>query len=134
MIQLKVSKLQEDLIDASTNSIANSNSAQLYVAAKEVNTIDGYAESADINKFDLAIDWGWFYFFTKPLFFIIDYLYKFSGNFGWAIIAITFCIRLAFFPLANFSFRSMAKMKALQPEMARLKELHKDDKKKFKSR
>jgi YidC/Oxa1 family membrane protein insertase len=110
---------------------ANSNSAQFFIGAKEVNTIDGYAESAGINKFDLAIDWGWFYFFTKPLFFIIDYLYKFSGNFGWAIVLLTAGIRILFFPLANYSFASMAKMKALQPEMARLKDLHKDDKQKI---
>ena len=109
----------------------NSNSSQFFIGAKEVNVIDGYAKSADINKFDLAIDWGWFYFFTKPLFFIIDYLYKFSGNFGWAIVLLTAGIRILFFPLANYSFASMAKMKALQPEMARLKDLHKDDKQKI---
>ena len=91
-------------------------------------TIDGYAADQNINKFDLVIDWGWFYFFTKPLFFVIDYLFKFSGNFGIAIVLITIAIRALFFPLANFSFRSMAKMKAVQPEMMRLKELHKDDK------
>ena len=67
-------------------------------------------------------------FFTKPLFFVIDYLFKISGNFGTAIVLLTIAIRLIFFPLANFSFRSMAKMKAVQPEMMRLKELHKDDK------
>ena len=101
---------------------------RLFVAAKEVNTIDTYAESQNINKLDLVIDWGWFYFFTKPLFFVIDYLFKFSGNFGIAIVLITLAIRALFFPLANFSFRSMAKMKAVTPEMTRLKELHKDDK------
>lgn len=104
---------------------------QIIVAAKRVNIIDGYAKSLDINKFDLVIDWGYLYFITKPLFFGIDYFFNLLGNYGLAIIAITICIRLAFFPLANFSFRSMAKMKALQPEMARLKELHKDDKIKF---
>jgi len=104
---------------------------QIIVAAKRVNIIDGYARSLDINKFDLVIDWGYLYFITKPLFFGIDYFFNLLGNYGLAIIAITICIRLAFFPLANFSFRSMAKMKALQPEMARLKELHKDDKIKF---
>ena len=91
-------------------------------------TVDGYAESENIEKFDLTIDWGWFYFFTKPLFFVIDYLFKLSGNFGIAIVLITLAIRIIFFPLANYSFRSMAKMKAVQPEMTRLKELHKDDK------
>ena len=112
-------------INKSSNGI---NELRLFVAAKEVETIDGYAAEQNINKFDLVIDWGWFYFFTKPLFFVIDYLFKISGNFGTAIVLLTIAIRLIFFPLANFSFRSMAKMKAVQPEMMRLKELHKDDK------
>ncbi len=101
---------------------------KIFVAAKEVNTIDKYALEEKISKFDLVIDWGWFYFFTKPLFFIVDYLFKYSGNFGIAIVLVTLAIRIIFFPLANYSFRSMAKMKALQPEMVRLKELHKEDK------
>tara|TARA_Y100000992_G_scaffold274103_1_gene216736 strand:- start:323 stop:1999 length:1677 start_codon:yes stop_codon:yes gene_type:complete len=104
---------------------------QIIVAAKRVDVIDGYAEALKIDKFDLVIDWGFLYFITKPLFFGIDYFFKLLGNYGLAIIAITICIRLVFFPLANFSFRSMAKMKALQPEMVRLKELHKDDKMKL---
>ena len=104
---------------------------QVIVAAKRVDVIDGYAKSLAIDKFDLVIDWGFLYFITKPLFFGIDYFFKLLGNYGLAIIAITICIRLVFFPLANFSFRSMAKMKALQPEMVRLKELHKDDKMKL---
>jgi len=104
---------------------------QIIVAAKRVKTIDGYAESLNINKFDLAIDWGVMYFLTKPLFFAIDYFFRLLGNYGLAIIAVTVCIRLTFFPLANYSFRSMGKMKLLQPEMTRLKELHKDDKMKL---
>ena len=112
-------------ISPSSNSF---NVTRLFVAAKEVETIDSYAADQKINKLDLVIDWGWFYFFTKPLFFIIDYLFKYSGNFGIAIVLITIAIRLIFFPLANYSFRSMAKMKAVQPEMTRLKELHKEDK------
>ncbi len=108
-----------------------SNNIKIFTAAKEVEIIDGYAESENINKFDLAIDWGWFYFFTKPLFFVIDYFFKLTGNFGIAIILITACVRIIFFPLANYSFRSMAKMKILTPEMTRLKELHKEDKTKL---
>jgi len=104
------------------------NKIDAFVAAKEVHVIDNYAEKLNIEKFDLAIDWGWFYFFTKPLFFIIDYFFKLTGNFGWAIVIITALVRLIFFPLANYSFKSMAKMKILQPEMLRLKELHKGDK------
>ena len=101
---------------------------KVFVAAKEVQTIDAYAANEKIEKLDLIIDWGWFYFFTKPIFFVADYFFKLSGNFGVAIIIITFIIRLTFFPLANYSFKSMAKMKAVQPEMTRLKDLHKDDK------
>ena len=104
---------------------------QIIIAAKRVDIIDGYAEALNIDKFDLVIDWGFLYFITKPLFFGLDYFFKLLGNYGLAIIAVTICIRLAFFPLANFSFRSMAKMKALQPEMVRLKELHKNDKMKL---
>ena len=102
-----------------------------FTAVKEVAAIDGYAQELNIKKFDLAIDWGWFYFFTKPLFFVIDYFFKLTGNFGVAIVILTALIRLVFFPLANYSFRSMAKMKLLQPEMTRLKELYKDDKPKL---
>ena len=87
------------------NSITNNINA--FVAAKEVAVIDGYAEQLKIEKFDLAIDWGWFYFFTKPLFFVIDYFFKLTGNFGWAIVIITALVRLIFFPLANYSFKSM---------------------------
>ena len=104
---------------------------QIIIAAKRVDVVDGYAEQLNIDKFDLVIDWGFLYFITKPLFYGIDYFFKLLGNYGLAIIAITVCIRLVFFPLANFSFRSMAKMKALQPEMVRLKELHKNDKMKL---
>ncbi len=107
------------------------NKINAFVAAKEVAVIDNYAAKLGIEKFDLTIDWGWFYFFTKPLFFVIDYFFRITGNFGLAIVIITALVRLIFFPLANYSFRSMAKMKVLQPEMIRLKELHKDDKTKL---
>ena len=107
------------------------NVATLFIGAKEVSIVDGYTEQSGINKFDLSIDWGWFFYFTKPIFFVIDYLYKISGNFGIAIILLTAAVRLIFFPLANYSFVSMAKMKALQPEMQRLKDLYKDDKQKI---
>ena len=107
------------------------NQIKVIVAAKEVDVIDDYAKSANINKFDLVIDWGWFYFLTKNFFFVIHYFFELTGNYGIAIILVTVCIRVLFFPLANYSFRSMAKMKVLQPEMARLKELHKEDKTKL---
>ena len=107
------------------------NEFQAIVGAKRVRAIDGYAESLKIEKFDLVIDWGFLYFLTKPMWYALDYFFKMFGNYGLAIIAVTVCIRLAVFPLANYSFKSMAKMKALQPEMVRLKELHKDDKMKL---
>jgi len=128
-------KFRANFIETNVTEVGSnqsrSNKINIIIAAKEVSVIDGYAESLNINKYDLAIDWGWFYFIVKPLFFAIDYFFKLTGNFGIAIILITACIRLAFFPLANYSFRSMAKMKVLQPEMTRLKELHKEDKMKL---
>ena len=112
-------------------SSSKTSGTKVFIAAKEVKVIDGYAESEAINKFDLTIDWGWLYFLTKPLFFIINYLFELTKNFGIAIILVTAAVRLLFFPLANYSFRSMAKMKILQPELLRLKELHKGDKAKL---
>ena len=122
--------IETDATEIGANEI-KTNSIRAIIAAKEVNVIDGYAETENISKFDLAIDWGWFYFIVKPLFFAIQYFFNLAGNFGIAIIMITACIRLVFFPLANYSFKSMAKMKVLQPEMTRLKELHKEDKMKL---
>ena len=128
-------KFRANFIETNATEIGanetKSNKINIIIAAKEVAVVDGYAESLDISKYDLAIDWGWFYFIVKPLFFVIDYFFELTGNFGIAIILITCCIRLVFFPLANYSFRSMAKMKVLQPEMTRLKELHKEDKMKL---
>ncbi len=128
--KFKASFIQTNPIELNAKSEISS-SANVIIAAKEVDIIDGYAENLNISKFDLSIDWGWFYFFTKNFFFAIDYFFKMTGNFGIAIVLITICIRILFFPLANYSFRSMAKMKVLQPEMTRLKELHKDDKMKL---
>jgi len=104
-----------------------SNTLKIFIGAKEVYPIDNYTEKEKIDRFDLSIDWGWFYFITKPLFFVIDYIFKIVGNFGVAIIILTIIVRIIFFPLANYSFKSMAKMKVLQPEMLRIKELYKDD-------
>jgi YidC/Oxa1 family membrane protein insertase len=101
---------------------------RLFAGAKEVKLVDRYAEDLGIDRFDLAIDWGWLYFLTKPIFLAIDFFYKFLGNFGLAILLLTFLIKLAFFPLANKSYRSMSAMKKLQPEMMRLREEYGDDK------
>ncbi len=104
-----------------------SNTLKIFIGAKEVYPIDDYTDKEKIDRFDLSIDWGWFYFITKPLFFVIDYIFKIVGNFGVAIIILTIIVRILFFPLNNYSFKSMAKMKVLQPEMLRIKELYKDD-------
>jgi YidC/Oxa1 family membrane protein insertase len=101
---------------------------RVFAGAKEVNTVDGYAEQFDISRFDRVIDWGWFYFLTKPLFHLIDWLYKFLGNFGLAILVVTVLLKAVFFPLANKSYDSMSKMKKVQPEMKELQERFKDDK------
>lgn len=120
-----------NFIISEPNTISPQKSAtgniKIFIGAKEVYPIDNYAEKEKIDRFDLAIDWGWFYFITKPLFFVIDYIFKIVGNFGVAIIILTALVRIIFFPLSNYSFKSMAKMKVLQPEMLRLKELYKDD-------
>jgi len=102
-------------------------SSKIFIGAKEAKLIDRYQEEFNIYNFDLAIDWGWFYFLTKPLFYVVYFFSEISGNFGLAIIILTVITRIIFFPLANWSFVSMAKMKMLQPEMTRLKELHKED-------
>jgi YidC/Oxa1 family membrane protein insertase len=100
----------------------------LFAGAKEVRVVNGYEEQLKLNRFDLLIDWGWFYFITKPLFKVIDWLYHLVGNFGLAILAVTVLIKAAFFPLANKSYASMAKMKAVQPQMVALKARFPDDK------
>ena len=100
---------------------------QVFVGAKEVNTIDKYAEKHAITKFDLLIDWGWFYFLTKPMFFALDYFFKLVGNFGLSILIVTILIKLILFPLANKSYVAMSKMKKLAPEMQRIKERYEDD-------
>jgi len=102
--------------------------ARLFAGAKEVSIIDGYNTQLGLNKFDLLIDWGWFYFITKPMFFALDWIYHRVGNFGVAILILTVLIKILFFPLANKSYASMAKMKAVQPEMMAIRERFADDK------
>ena len=102
--------------------------ARLFAGAKEVQVINDYEKRLNLNRFDLMIDWGWFYFITKPLFMAIDWLYRLVGNFGVAILLVTVLIKIAFFPLANKSYASMAKMKAVQPQMLALRARYPDDK------
>ncbi|MBV9075986.1 MAG: membrane protein insertase YidC [Methylobacteriaceae bacterium] len=100
---------------------------RLFAGAKEVSTVDGYKSSLGILKFDLLIDWGWFYFITKPMFWALDFFYKLFGNFGLSILIVTIILKTFFLPLAAKSYASMAKMKAVQPEMVAIRERYKDD-------
>ncbi len=103
---------------------------RVFAGAKVSDTLDKYQDDLGILKFDLLIDWGWFYFMTKPMFWMIDFFYKFTGNFGIAILCITVLVKAIFFPLANRSYMSIAKMKAVQPEILALKDRFPDDKQK----
>jgi YidC/Oxa1 family membrane protein insertase len=101
---------------------------RLFAGAKEVRVVDAYQDALGIKNFDLLIDWGWFYFITKPLFTVIDFFYRLVGNFGVSILIVTVLLKILFFPLANKSYASMAKMKAVQPEMTAIRERYADDK------
>jgi YidC/Oxa1 family membrane protein insertase len=118
------------LLDAVTIAPGATGTAntRLFAGAKEVAIVDGYDRGLKLNRFELLIDWGWFYFITKPMFWAIDWLFKFSGNFGVAILLVTVIIKFVFFPLANKSYASMAKMKAVQPQMMMIRDRYADDK------
>jgi YidC/Oxa1 family membrane protein insertase len=105
-----------------------STTGRLFAGAKEVAAVDGYDQALKLNRFELMIDWGWFYFITKPLFYTIDWFFRITGNFGIAILIVTVLLKLLFFPLANKSYASMAKMKAVAPQLQALKERYPDDK------
>src|ERR1700687_1441271 len=127
------------LQDAQTIAIGGTGSAnaRLFAGAKEASVVGinfplgglgGYNKQLETNHFDLLIDWGWFYFITKPMFLALDFFYHLVGNFGVAILLVTVLVKLLFFPLANKSYASMAKMKSVQPQLAALKERYPDDK------
>ncbi len=116
-----------------------SSNARLFAGAKEASVVGinfpfaglgGYNKQLGLNHFDLLIDWGWFYFITKPMFLALDYFFHVFGNFGIAILLVTVLVKLLFFPLANKSYASMAKMKSVQPQLAALKERYPDDRQK----
>ncbi|MEE2970059.1 MAG: membrane protein insertase YidC [Pseudomonadota bacterium] len=129
--QGEMDKYQVDFLGP-TQSIAPGSSAtasnKLFAGAKEVRLLDGYREDLGIVRFDLAVDWGWLWFLTKPIFQALIYFNNFIGNFGLAIMFLTVLIKLAFFPLANKSYRAMSRMKKLQPLMTEIREQYGDDK------
>jgi YidC/Oxa1 family membrane protein insertase len=127
------------LEDPQTIAIGGTGSAntRLFAGAKEASVVGlnfpiggfgGYNRELGLNHFDLLIDWGMFYFITKPMFLALDFFFHLFGNFGIAILLVTVLVKLAFFPLANKSYASMAKMKSVQPQLAALKERYPDDK------
>ncbi len=101
---------------------------KLFAGAKQVKLLDKYSADFDIKLFDRAIDFGWFYFLTKPFYFAIAFLHKFLGNFGLAILAMTVLIKLVLFPMANKSYLAIARMKKLQPKIEEIRKKFKDDK------
>ncbi|MBM3600381.1 MAG: membrane protein insertase YidC [Alphaproteobacteria bacterium] len=101
--------------------------SHLFVGAKEVKRIEAYGDNLKIERFDLVVDWGWFPFLTKPIFYMLDQFAHWLGNFGLAILALTVVIKLVLFPLANKSYRAMSKLKLLQPEMMKLRERFGED-------
>jgi YidC/Oxa1 family membrane protein insertase len=112
-------------VDAGQSATVES---EIFAGAKEVAKVNAYAEGRNIRLFDRLIDWGWFIWITKPMFYLIDTMYKFFGNFGLAILATTVVVKAAFYPLANKSYASMANMKKVQPKMLEIREKYADDK------
>ncbi|MDA8668051.1 membrane protein insertase YidC [Alphaproteobacteria bacterium] len=104
-----------------------SHNLKLFAGPKIVSVIDQYMDEYGVQEFDRSVDFGWFYFLTKPIFHVLEFIFGYVGNFGWAIIIFTLLMRICFFPLAQASFKSMAKMKKLGPELQRLKEQYGDD-------
>ena len=114
-----------------TAGTAGTNNIRMFAGAKEIKLLDSYTTQYNIPKFDLAVDFGWYYFLTKPFFYILDFLYNLIGNMGWAILLFAALLRLVMYPVAGKSYESMSKMKKLQPKLKTLQERYKDDKMKL---
>src|SRR5437764_2317894 len=130
VLQGGVDRYQTDYLGSQITVPADGTAAtstRFFAGAKEFNLLDAYAKSG-IPHFDLAIDFGWFYFLTKPIFLVLQFFFGLLGNFGLAILLLTLIIKLLFFPLANKSYAAMSKMKLLQPEMQKIRERFPDDK------
>jgi len=124
-------KYQVDILNAQAKSVAPGETAEnathIFAGVKQVEMLDRYAFKLGIDRFDLAIDFGWFYFLTKPFFYILQVLNTFLGNFGLAILGLTICVKIVLYPLADKSYKAMSKMKGLQPELKKLQERFGDD-------
>jgi YidC/Oxa1 family membrane protein insertase len=125
-----IDNFQTDLVGAKIvvgNGDNISHNLKLFAGPKIVSVIEQYMDEYGVQEFDRSVDFGWFYFLTKPIFHVLEFIFGYVGNFGWAIVIFTLLMRICFFPLAQASFKSMAKMKKLGPELQRLKEQYGDD-------
>jgi YidC/Oxa1 family membrane protein insertase len=104
---------------------------RLFAGAKEISILDEYTEQYGIYNFDRAVDFGWFYYLTKPIFLLLQWIYGMIGNFGLSILILTVMVKALLFPLANKSYRSMAKMRLLQPKIEEIKKKVGDDRQKL---
>ncbi len=131
-VQIAQKIYQAGFVGAQAKTIAPGASGEVltrvFAGAKVADTLDAYERNLGIEKFDLLIDWGWFYFITRPMFWTLDHIYKFVGNFGVAILIVTVLVKALFFPLANRSYMAMAKMKAVAPQIEAIRLRYPDDK------
>ena len=124
--RFQVDFVSKDAVAAPAGGTASA-TWRAFAGAKEVHILDRYEDTLGVKWFSYAVDWGWFFYITKPFFYSIDWLFQMTGNFGVAILVFTLIVKLAFFPLANKSYRSMSKMKLLAPKMTALREQYKEE-------